>query len=206
LLREAADADRVVNQGVSGMRASRGLLVIVVLPLLLAADEKKSPPKGWEVVTPKNKAYVVWFPREGKREESRDSLVARKYGQIRFFRIVQKRKPGYYFATSQIILPPRLTRAPAKVRQNFFRDSFLEEVNGKVVKETKVRLGTMPGKEYLIKTPVGMARLRLLGTGVQIYRIAVVGTKEQLESKDTATFFDSFKRTPRTKAPPKDKK
>ena len=44
-----------------------------------------------------------------------------------------------------------------------------------------------------------MARYRLLGTGVRIYRMAVVGTKDQVQSADADTFFDSFKRTPADK-------
>ena len=101
-------------------------------------------------------------------------------------------------ATSQIILPPKLVKAPPKVRQDFFRDAFLKEFDGKLVEEKKAKLGTMAGKDYLVETPKGMARYLLLGTGVQIYRVAFIGTKEQLDSKDAQTFFDSFKRTPQT--------
>jgi hypothetical protein len=80
----------------------------------------------------------------------------------------------------------------------------IEEFNGKLVEEKKSALGTMPGKEYLIKTRKGMIRFGLFGTGSQIFRIAVAGTKEQVESKDTEIFFNSLKRTSKIK-PKKDK-
>jgi len=177
------------------MRGSSTLLVLLFVPLVAAAAD--DPPTGWKEVKGgfKNQAYAVWLPADGKTESSQDSIVARSYGQIRVFRTVCERKDGSVLAAGQIILPPKLTRAAPKVRQNLLRDLFLKEVNGKLVEEKATRLGTMAGKEYLAKTPTGMARLRLLGTGVLMFRVVFVGTKEQLESKDADTFFKSFKRT-----------
>lgn len=173
------------------------LLLLVCVPLVVAADEKK-PPQGWKEVKGgyKKQAYAVWLPADGKIDDSQDSLVSPMFGQIRFFRTVCDRKDGLVLAAGQIILPPKLTKAAPKVRQDFFRDLFLEEVKGKLVKEESVKLGTMAGKEYLIQTPQGLARYRLLGTGVQIFRVIAVGTKEQMKSPDVETFFSSFKRTP----------
>ena len=52
----------------------------------------------------------------------------------------------------------------------------------------------MPGKEYVVKTPDGMARYRLFGTGVQLYRVFVIGTQTQVQGKEADILFDSFKR------------
>src|SRR5262249_21886145 len=168
----------------------------------IAADSN-DPPKGWKEVKGgyKKQAYAVWLPTDGMIDASEDSILAPKFGQIRIFRTVCERKDGSVLAAGQIILPPGLTRAALKVRQDFLRDLFLEEVKGKVVEEKPTRLGTMTGKEYLIETPKGMARFRLLGTGVLIFRVVFIGTKDQLGSKDADTFFNSFKRTP----PPENK-
>ncbi|HEY7427972.1 MAG TPA: hypothetical protein VH682_27310 [Gemmataceae bacterium] len=184
------------------MRVAKTLPVLLLLPLVVAADEQ-SPPKGWKEMAPKNKAYIAWYPSDGKIEESQDSIVSPKFGQIRIFRAHLERKDGSLFGTSQIILPPKLLKANAKVRQDFFRDVCLEEFRGKVVEEKKAKLGTMAGKEYLIKTPGGMARFGLYGTGSQTFRVLIVGSKDQVQSKDADTFFTSFKRTPKTT--PKDK-
>jgi hypothetical protein len=185
------------------MRVSKALLVLMVLPLVGAADEK-SPPKGWKEVVPKRCTYAAWFPSDGKVQESEDSIVSPDFGQIRIFRAELERKDGSLFVTGQINIPPKLTKANVKVRQDFFRDICLDEFKGKVVEEKKVKLGTMPGKEYLIGTRKGMVRFRLLGSGVQMYRILVVGTKEQVQSKDAEAFFSSFKRKSKI-APKKDK-
>ena len=53
-------------------------------------------------------------------------------------------------------MPPRLVSQTARVRQDFFRDLFLDEVNGKLIEEKNVKLDTMPGKEYVVKTPDGI--------------------------------------------------
>jgi hypothetical protein len=188
------------------MRVLKISLLCLVLPLIVAADEEKRPPETFKEVTPKNKAWVAWFPKDGEIDESEDSIVSRKFGQMRFFRTVLQRKDKSLFIASQIILPPQLVKAPPKVRQDLFRDLAIDEFKGKLVEEKKAKLGTMAGKEYLIKTPRGEMRFFLYGTGVQMFRLVVVGTKEQVESKDAETFFNSFKRTPKTDNPDKKNK
>jgi len=185
-----------VSHGAHSMRILGVVLLAMFLPLLASADDK-APPAGWAEVSGgyKKLAYVVWMPAGVKVDDKETSIVS-KFGQIRVFRSVCERKDGMLFAAGQINLPPMLVKESPKVRQDFFRDSFLDEFNGKLVEEKSVKLGTMAGKEYLATTPKGMARYRLYGTGVQMFRILVTGTKAQVESKDTDTFFDSFKRTP----------
>jgi hypothetical protein len=189
-------------------RLATALLGLFVVSVIAAAGDSNVP-AGWKEVTGgyKNKAYVVWLPANGKVSSDQDSIVSPDYGQIKLYRTLCQRNDGSVLAASQIILPPKLVKAPPKVRQNFFRDMFLDEVKGTLVEEKKTQLGTMAGREYLIQTPKGMARYVMLGTGVQIFRVAFVGTKDQLDSKDVTTFFDSFKRTPQsadTAAPKKD--
>jgi hypothetical protein len=187
------------------MRVCVALLAASFLPLLASADEK-TPPEGWAEVSGgyKKLAYSVWMPAKTKVDDKESSIVG-KYGQVRVFRSVCQRKDGMLFAAGQINLPPKLVKESPKVRQEFFRESFLEEFDAKLVEEKNVKLGTMAGKEYVAKTPKGMARLRLYGTGVQMFRVLVAGTKEQVESKDTDIFFDSFKRTPERLKTQKDK-
>lgn len=181
------------------MRASTSLLVLAVLPSFVMADAT-APPAGWKEFAPKNKSYVTVFPAGAKVDQSEDSIVSPKFGQIRIFRAVAERDSGL-LVVSQVILPPRLLKSTAKTRQDFFRDMCLDEFRGKVVSEKKVRLGTMPGKEYLIKTGTGYARFRLLGTGSQVFRLLVTGSKEHVYAKDAEIFLGTFKRTPKTGKP-----
>ncbi len=165
------------------------------------------PPAGWKELSGgyKKQAYALWLPNDGKVSDRDDSIMS-KYGQIKVYRTTCQRRDGPLLAASQIILPPQLVRERPKVRQDFFRDMCLDEFNGTLKEEKNAMLGTMAGKEYLIQTPKGMVRYQVFGTGVQIFRVLFVGTKEQLESKDAETFFASFKRTQQlasgTPAPP----
>ena len=176
----------------------RSVIVSVLLlsPLVLAGGEQ-GPPKGWKAYSGgyKKEAYVVWLPAVGKLDESESQIVSPKFGQIRVFRTVCQRKDGSMFGAGQINLPPQLVKQPPKVRQNFFRDLFLDEVNGTLVEEKNVKLDTMTGKEYVIRTPSGMARYRVFGAGVQVFRVFVVGSKKQVEGKEADILFTSFKRT-----------
>jgi hypothetical protein len=185
------------------MRRFLVLSVLVFFPLVLVADEE-SPPAGWKAYAGgyKKAAYVVWLPANGTLDEKESNIVG-KFGQIRVFRTVCERKDGSVFGAGQIRLPPKLVKEQPKVRQDFFRDSFLKEIDGKLLEEKRIKLGTMAGREYLIKTPKGMARYRLFGTGVLLFRVFVIGSKEQVTGKEGETLFNSFKRTP---PPPKKEK
>jgi hypothetical protein len=182
------------------MRSCAALLFLVLYPLGVGAEDP-SPPSGWKEVAGgyKKQAYKVWLPSAGMFDDTETSLVSPEFGQIRIFRSVCERKDGSLFAAGQIIMPPKLLKAKPKVRQDFFRDAFLREFDAKLTGTKNIKLGTMAGKEYMAKTPKGMARFRLFGTGSQMFRVAFVGTKAQLESKEVNAFFDSFKRTPQKK-------
>jgi predicted Zn finger-like uncharacterized protein len=159
--------------------------------------DDKQPPPGWKEVKGgfRGEAYTMWVPASGRVQDSENNLVG-KGMQIRIWRTVCELKDGTIFAGGEITLPPTLVRATPKVRQDLFRDLFLEEVGGKLVEEKKANLDTMAGKEYLVETRTGLARYRLIGTGVKIFRILVIGTKEKVQSKDAEFFMESFKRKP----------
>jgi hypothetical protein len=192
------------------MRLPGMLFVCAVLPFLLAAEEnkeeKKKPPAGWKEFTPKNKAYNTWFPTDGEIEETEKSINLKSSGQLRFFTAILERKDGSIFGISQVRLPGQLAGPrQAKMRQDLFRDLFVKEVKGKLIEEKNARAGTMTGKDYLIKTPRGMARHRLLGMGITMYRVIVIGTKEQVEGKDATTFIEAFRHIPFKTSNPGDK-
>lgn len=181
------------------MRMSRALLMVLVVPLAVVAAADKEPPAGFKEVTPKNKSWVAWYPSDGKIDESEDSIVSRQFGQIRIFRTVLDRKDKSAFIVSLVRLPAALLKAPAKDRQDFFKEILCDEFNATVKEEKNIRLGTMAGKEFHLEGRRNLAiRARVYGTGTQVFRVLVVGTKEQVNSKDAETFFDSFKRTPKT--------
>jgi uncharacterized protein YegP (UPF0339 family) len=187
--------------------AMRVLIVSVLfagLGLAVSAQEPKTgpkietqpelkPPQGWKEHKGgfKNEAYTVWLPPGGELDDKMSSIVTKK-GQIRIYRTVTVTKDKAVYGAGQIQLPPDLTKATLKDRQDFFRDLFLDEVDGKLVEEKTIKVGIMVGKDYLIETPKGLARMQLIGPGVQVYRVIAIGTKEQIKSKETEAFFGSF--------------
>ena len=151
-----------------------------------AADPPKTveaPPdgSGWKEVTGgyKGKAYAVLMPTDGKISDSEDSIVSKEYGQIRIFRTVCERKDGSLMAAGQIQLPPGLTKAPPKVRQDVFRDLFLQEFRGKLLEEKKVMLGTMAGKEYRPRPLREHRGTSLAARACRCYAWCLFGTKQQ---------------------------
>jgi hypothetical protein len=191
------------------MRVAITFTLIVGLVLTASAQEPKTnpktepkteakteakPPQGWKEYKGgfKNEAYTVWLPPGGEVDDKMSSIVTKKGQQIRVYRTVIRTKDGAVYGAGQIQLHPEMTKSPTKERQDFFRDMFLDEVDGKIVEEKQIKVGIMPGREYLAETPKGLARMQLIGTGVQVYRLVAVGTKEQIKSKDTQAFFDTF--------------
>ncbi|MCE9563544.1 MAG: hypothetical protein K8U57_16000 [Planctomycetes bacterium] len=162
-----------------------------------AADEVK-PPEGWKESKGgyKNDAFIIWLPSDGKVDDKMSSVMT-KNGQIRIYRLMSAGKDGSVFGASQIILPPALNTVTIKDRQDLLRDLFVDEVKGKLLEEKKVTATNLTGKEYLVETPDGLARMRLLNSGIQIFRVVAVGSKEQLKAKEVDAFFDSFKHTPK---------
>ncbi len=185
------------------MRFASILVLLAVITTLTAADEPTIP-AGWTVVNGglKQKTFTVAVPPDGKVAESEKSYILKGTGQLRVTRTVCTRADGTIYGAGQIQLPPGLTKTPAKERQDLLRDMFLEEVNGKLTESKKVTTGPLPGWEYLATTPDGMARFRVMGGGVRMYRMIVVGRKEQVQGKDADAFLDSLKATPLEKTTP----
>jgi hypothetical protein len=186
------------------MRVPVAFALFVGLVLTVSAQDPKTnpkteaqpeakPPQGWKEYKGgyKNEAYTVWLPPGGELDDKMSSIATKK-GQIRIYRTVTTTKDGALYGAGQIQLPPELTKATLKVRQDFFRDLFLDEVDGKLVEEKAIKIGIMVGKDYLAETPKGLARMQLIGPGVQVYRVVAVGTKDQIKSKETEAFFGTF--------------
>jgi len=169
-------------------------LGLLVVPLAMAADEPKSPPDGWKEFTPGDKSFTVWLPDRGGRKSERTRDLTVKGTRVRTNVVQLKTKDGVTYSASTILLPLALTKKiPMAERLEIMRDAFVDEVKGKITKETDIKQGRVPGKEYTIETGQGLARLQVYALGGRIYRVAVLGSKEQVDSKDAKTFLESYK-------------
>jgi hypothetical protein len=76
------------------------------------------------------------------------------------------------------------------------RDGAAANVNGRVVKETRMRLGRYPGREFWIEGNVegqtGMGQQRIYLVGNRLYQLVVAGPKDHFPVSDGQRFLSSF--------------
>jgi hypothetical protein len=169
------------------------LVVLLAFPLLMAADPS-SPPKGWKEYNPKDRSFLVWLPENAGRRSERERTMTIRGQRIRVNVVQVEVRGGLTYGASTLLLSARLAHAiPFKERMELMRDAFLSEVKGKVNEEKEIKLGEATGKEYEIQVGRGMARLRVFARGGRLYRASVLGSKEQVSSKNADTFLESYK-------------
>jgi hypothetical protein len=176
------------------VRATLLVLTLGVVPSLMAADEPKGPPQGWKEYTPSDKSFTVWLPDSGGRrsERTRDFRVKAHRGKVNVIQLQLNDGMTYNAATLRISSID-FARIKAGERIEMFRDLFLDEYKGKVKEEVDIKQGRVPGKEYLIETNKGMARLQVYVAGSVMYEAYVLGSAEQVDGKDVKTFLESYK-------------
>jgi hypothetical protein len=175
------------------MRAGRVLSVLIVLPMLMAADAKE-PPEGWKEFQPKDKSFSVWLPEKSARRTEREAILPLQGQRIKIKVVQVQVKGGPTYSAVTLMLPAALARKiPQEDRLEILSDAFLAEVKGKITDETTIKQGRAAGKDYQIKTAKGRGRLRVLALGGQLYQASITGSKKQVESKEADAFLESFK-------------
>jgi hypothetical protein len=176
------------------MRLSILLMCLLFVPAFAADDEKAEPPNGWKEYVPHDKSFSVWLPDKGGRRSERDRTIRLRGQRLRVSMIQLKTNDGLTYEAATVVMPLQLTRrVTAQERIEIFRDSYVDEVKGRIENEKDVTMGRVKGKEYEIVTGQGEARLRLFAPGGRVYQAEVIGSKEQVTSADANTFLDSYK-------------
>jgi hypothetical protein len=174
------------------LRLTYALVALMLVPLVRAADDP-SAPAGWKEYSPKDKSFSVLLPEKSNRRSERERTMTVRGQRIKV-NIIHVEVGGIAYEAATFLLPAPLTRkVPAGQRLEIVRDIFLDLVKGKVKEDKDIKQGRVPGKEYLIETRSGMARLQAYAAGGRLYQVSVLGTKEQIESKDAETFLGSYK-------------
>jgi S1-C subfamily serine protease len=187
------------------MHARRLLLGLVVVPLLMAAGEATGPPAGWKEFSPKDQSFSVWLPDQGGRRSERERTRTVNGTHLKFNVVLVQPAGGPTYGAATVLLPPQLARKISSQQLiEILRDAFVEEVKGKVTGEKDIKQGLVPGKEYVIQTGRGLARLRLFAAGMRVYQATVAGSKAQVESKAADTFLGSYKLPEKVAATPPD--
>lgn len=74
------------------------------------------------------------------------------------------------------------------------RDELVKSLGGKLLGESKVKLGEHPGRELLIDAKaLGLYRVRLYLAGPRVYQVVLVGPRELVRSKAGDRYFESFR-------------
>jgi hypothetical protein len=180
------------------MRFSLALLAAMTLSLAFVAAQEGKPPNGWQEFIAKKDAFAVWFPTNGTLSEKRDTVPYKISGRTQSFLVdiaTFDRKDKSVFIAARLVVPTDLLKGSSPLdRYKMYRDIFADEMNGKVTSEKDiVKDKKLIGMEYAIKTPKGLARMRIYGSSTIVYRAIVIGMNQQVNSKDGDTFLDSFK-------------
>ncbi|HYT90273.1 MAG TPA: hypothetical protein VEL76_16315 [Gemmataceae bacterium] len=76
------------------------------------------------------------------------------------------------------------------------RDDLVASLKGKLLREQKIMLGSIPGRELEIEVPVlGIYRVRMYQAGSRFYQLLLVGPRAVTSSRDAERFFASFRVT-----------
>jgi hypothetical protein len=189
------------------MRFLLALLAVATLSIASIPAQEGKPPDGWKEFVAKKDAYLVWFPTNGDLSEKRETVPFKISGRTQSFLVdiaTFDRKDKSVFIAARLVAPTDLLKGSNVLqRYKMYRDIFADELNGKVSSEKQiVKDKKLIGMEYALKTPKGMARMRIYGASTIAYRAAVIGTDQQVNSKDAETFLDSFKTdVPKKKTP-----
>jgi hypothetical protein len=167
---------------------------ILALPLALPAAQSTAPPAGWKEFTSNDQSFTVWLPDKGGRNSTRDRTTTSRGVQLKLSLVEFEAKGGPVFNVTGVVLPAQYAaKNSLKQRLELLRDAFVDDVKGKVDGEKEVEQSGLKGKEYAIQAAEKQARVRVFAKGARVFRIAVTGTKDQVEAADANTFLESFK-------------
>ena len=180
------------------MRIQSTAFALTFVVLFLNAERSQGE-EGKEFA-PKNKMYTIMMPA-GKNQSklTRVIRIGRHKVPVEASGIVVE--GGTRYLGASIGIPAVVMRdIPADGRFDTLRDAIVKGMNGKVVKESNIKKDEVPGKEYQVQQPNGVARVHLYTVaGFVLYATIEGKTNEEVNSKQADAFFKSLKLTEQAK-------
>ena len=179
------------------MRLGFALLVVslVAVPLFGADDAK--PPEGWKAFQHKTNAFSCWLPAEkGIERENFKDKSPMKGMTLRFASITYQPTNGPLYEAGTVTVMPyagEFTKLKAVERVDILRNIFVEASGGKASGEKELKIGRVPGREFVIEGGNSVSKNRIYQYVDRFFFMAVTGTKEQVEAKNSTIFLDSYK-------------
>jgi hypothetical protein len=161
-------------------------LLMSLLPL--RAEDRAGP--GWKEFAPKDGRFRVLMPGTPKREKQ-DTESDFGKGVLVMHTV---ERGGLIYGANYCDFPAAIKKAPADKVLDSSRDGCVDNLNGKLLLDKKVKLGEHPGREVRVGVEGGRVfRARVYLVGRRLYQVVVFGPGEKVTSKEADKFLDSFK-------------
>lgn len=162
-----------------------------VFMILLAGQ---CPGEEGKLFAPKNKMFTITLPA-GKDQGKITQVIQIGRHKVPVEASGSVAEGGTKYRGASIGIPAVVIRElPADSRFDTLRDVLVKAMKGKVVKESDIKKGDIPGKEYQVELKGGVARINLYTVaGFVMYATAEGKTKEVVNSKEADAFFESMK-------------
>ena len=168
--------------GFPGVRASFLCLALSAIASSVAAAE-------WKLIAPEGADLTCEMPGEPKAS---NQTVETAVGPIEVILHILEVPEGAYLVNSTTI-PPNAPAATIEERLNGARDGAVKNSQGKLLTETKIKLGVNQGRELLIEQGSGLfVRARVFMAGKRLVQVVAV-TKTKEPTPDVTRFLDSLK-------------
>ena len=163
----------------------------------------EDPPIGWKEYAPKDKSFGVFVPDRGGKQSERERTSVVSGQRFKVSVVVVEMPNGLTYKAEALSLPLALTHKLKRGElQSLMKEVLTDDVKGKMLQESDVRLGAVPGREYTIETGQGLAKARVFFFGSKVYLVEVMGKKADVESENATTFLNSFRSRAGMVAPP----
>jgi hypothetical protein len=147
----------------------------------------------WKEFASKEGRFKIVMPGAPKQEELETES---DFGKgVLHMNVAQADKTMY--GANYCDFPAEIKNAPLKKVFDSSRDGAVANLEGKLVRESDIKLGDYPGREIHIGAEDGkqLFRARVYLVDRRLYQVVVFGSKEAAISKQADKFFDSFKLT-----------
>src|SRR5262245_57491675 len=162
---------------------------------LLAAGKT---PAGWKDYFSSSNEFAVWIPEKARSQYSLDRDVTVNQVRIRGTSLrVEMAGDLMYMVDVFTIARGLFNRVKREEWDEGFRNWVESERRGKVVEDTEVQLGAIPGREFRIEAPgrASRARLFVVGDG-KVVVLQVAAQAADLNGESAHMFLRSFRMTP----------
>src|SRR5262249_17875109 len=152
--------------------------------------------EGWQLYIPSSKAYSFWIPKANRKVFQQSGSYAVRGTKVSYTAVECEIKDDIKINAATLAVPVKKGEEPDFVTViESVRDSHVKKLDGKVAKESDIKLGKVEGKEYVIDHKSGektILRLYLTETRKTLYQLLITGTKEQVEGEKAKLVLNSF--------------